>query len=126
MELKEVLNDLKGITAWLFMALIGVLLWFFKSVYSEFNEMKTFFNKWRDIDIKTLSKELEDLKIEVKKIELESKRYWNEHKNQMESNQQILLERINHTNENNKAAAQTIKEFFEALEKRLERLENKI
>jgi hypothetical protein len=126
MTATDLLQNLKEITIWLFLALIGVLTWFFNSIYSEFKEMKSFFNKWRDTDFNSLTKELEDLKMEVKKVEFESKRYWSEHKNQMENNQAILLEKLNHTNENNKAATSMIKDLFKSLEDRMTRIENKI
>jgi hypothetical protein len=126
MTATDLLQNLKEITIWLFLALIGVLTWFFNSIYSEFKEMKSFFNKWRDTDFNSLTKELEDLKMEVKKVEFESKRYWSEHKNQMENNQAILLERLNHTNENNKAAVVMIKDLFKSVEDRMTRIENKI
>lgn len=76
-------------------------------------------------DIKDMQKDIEELKKELAKVETESKRYWSEHKMQMENNHKILLEKISNLQENNKNSSNMLKDFFEHIERRLERLENK-
>jgi hypothetical protein len=44
---------------------------------------------------------------------------------QMENNHKILLEKISNLQENNKNSSNMLKDFFEHIERRLERLENK-
>lgn len=101
---------LKDIILILLSSVIAIVAYFAKGFLKDFKEMQ---------------KDIELLKKELNKVEAESKRYWSEHRMQMENNHNIIIERINHTNENNKAAAVMIKEMFESLERRLDRLESK-
>jgi septal ring factor EnvC (AmiA/AmiB activator) len=98
----------KDIVIYILSGVIAIISYFGKSLHNDFKSMQK--------DIETLNRELA-------KVETESKRYWSEHKMQMENNQNLLMERINHTNENNKAAVAMIKEMFEAIDRRLDKLE---
>ena len=76
-------------------------------------------------DYKTMQKDITRLNYDLSRVETDSKRYWNEHKREMENNQKLLMERIQHYNDNQKASVVMIKEMFEHIEKRLDKLENK-
>lgn len=120
----DLFNIIKDVAGWLFLAIIGIFTWFFKSIYSQHNAMHDHFQKTKDFDYQNLKREMENIKFEITKVEFESKRYWNDHKNQMESNHQIILERINHMNENTKANSIMIKDLFNELKSRIDKLEN--
>lgn len=122
----EFYDGIKSVAVWLFTALIGVLIWFFKGIYSDFKEMQSFYTKHREIELSKIMAEIESLKRELQKVELESKRYWNDHKTQMENNQKILLERINHNNDNTKASTQMLVDCLERVEKRMDRIETRL
>jgi hypothetical protein len=121
MEMFKILKDIAG---WLFLAIIGIITWFFKSIYSEHQKMHNHYNKIKDFDFIKLQREMENIRFEINKVEFESKRYWQDHKTQMETNQSILIERINSIIDNNKNSTNVIKELFHSLEKRIEKLEN--
>ena len=74
-------------------------------------------------DIRTMQKDIESLKAELAKVEIESKRYWSEHKIKMENNHKILLEKINNINDNHNRSENMIKDMFERIENRLEKIE---
>ena len=59
-------------------------------------------------------------------MEFESKKYWLDHKNQMEANQKILLEKLQSHNKSSDQGFQMVKQMFNSLESRLDRLENRV
>jgi len=87
---------------------IAIIGYFFKNLHNDF---------------KCMQKDIESMSREILKVEVDSKRYWYEHKVQMENNQNLIMERINHANENNKAGVIMIREMLESIEKRLDKLE---
>jgi len=74
-------------------------------------------------DIRTMQKDIEGLKQELSKVEIESKRYWSEHKIKMENNHKILLEKINNIQDNHNRSENMLKDMFERIENRLDRIE---
>ena len=113
----QIYDTLKDIIMWVFTALIGIIVWFLKGFYSEFREIQRFYAKHKELDLNKLITEIESVKKEISKVESDSKRYWSEHKINMDNNQKIILERLSHTHE-------MLTEKFINLEKRFDKLEN--
>lgn len=112
----QLYENLKDIIMWVFTALIGVIVWFLKGFYSEFKEIQGFYAKYKELDLTKLMTEIESVKKEIAKVESDSKRYWSEHKINMDNNQKIILEKLSHTHE-------MLSEKFVNLEKRFDKLE---
>ena len=113
----QLYENLKDIIMWVFTALIGIIVWFLKGFYSEFREIQRFYAKHKELDLNKLITEIESVKKEISKVESDSKRYWSEHKINMDNNQKIILEKLGHTHE-------MLTEKFINLEKRFDKLEN--
>lgn len=102
------------------------IVWFFKTIYSQHQQIFDYYTKNKEADIHKLAMDMEILKREINKVELDSKRYWSEQKERATSNHEKLLERINHTNDNTKASGIMIKEYLERLENRLDKFEDRL
>ena len=119
----KIIND---VAVYILIALLGFCTWFFKTVFGEHRKMYNFFNKNQDMDMVKLYGEIESLRHEIGKVEFESKKYWLDHKNQMEANQKILLEKLQSHNKSSDQGFQMVKQMFNSLESRLDRLENRV
>ena len=121
-------EDIKVGLAWVGLTAFGVITFFIKAIYKDHKEMYEFYTHHRELDIPRLIHEVGEIKTSISTLQLglisiekDSKRYWMEHKNAMESSNNMILERINHTNDNNKAAAEGIFDLLERIEKRIDR-----
>lgn len=121
-------EDLKTGLIWILGTSFALIAFFLRSIYKDHKDMYDFYTQHKELDIPKLIKEVSEIKTSVAtlqsgltSIEKDSKRYWSEHKLAMESSNNLLLERINHTNENNKAAAAGIFDLLERIEKRIDR-----
>jgi len=119
----ETIND---VSIWLILSFAAFLIWFFKTMYSQHQLIYDYYTRNKETDISKIMNELTILKNEIKFVEMESKKYWNSHKLQMDNNQAILLERINHTNDNNKANAVMLRDLFQDINKKIDKLESRI
>jgi hypothetical protein len=122
----EVWIMVKDVLVWVLLAILAFFTWFFKQIYSEHKLMMDFYTKNKDNDVHKILHEMEAIKADVKRVESDSKRYWSEHKIQMEANQKSLMDQIKHTNENNKAGYTGIFQLLERVEKRIDKIEEKI
>ena len=121
-------EDIKTGMIWILGTSFALIAFFLRSIYKDHEDMYEFYTAHKELDIPKLVKEVGDIKNSIvtlqsglTSIEKDSKRYWTEHKASMESSNNLLLERINHTNENNKAAAVGIFDLLERIEKRIDR-----
>lgn len=119
-------KEIEAIMTWIFTAVIGIIAWIFKGFYSEFKEMKDFYSKHKEVDFNSFIDKLNKVEKEISKVESESKRYWSEHKITMETNQAIIVEKINHSNNNNKATAEMLKEYFETIQHKMDKIQDKL
>lgn len=119
----KIIND---VAVYLLLAFVGFITWFFKSVFSEHKKMYEFYSKNKSTDMNKVFNEIENLKHEIKKVEFESKKYWLDHKSQMDSNQKVLLEKLSSYTKSSEQQTELIKQMFNSLENRLERLENRV
>ncbi len=124
--MNDALKIINDVAVYLLLALVGFLTWFFKNIFSEHKKMYDFYSRNKEVDINKVFVEIESLKHEIKKVELESKKYWFEHKSQMDSNQKVLLEKISSFKDASEQQTALIKELFNSLENRLERLEDRV
>ena len=108
--LSEAWLIVKNITTWVFLALVGLITWFFREKNSQHNKMYEFF-----LENESTPKTLEEMSMKLNKVESDSKGYWKEHKIQMESNQGIILEKLegygNTQNVINKNISDTLNEM---------------
>jgi len=100
--------------------------WFLKKIYAEHSLVFEHYTKNKDLEMHKILLDIETIKSDVKRVESESKRYWSEQNKQIGSNQTILLERINHSNDNTKAGYKGIIDLMERLEARFDKLEDRI
>lgn len=114
---------IKEVSVYVLLGLVGFLIWFFKAVYDQHRQIFDYYTRNKETDIHKLLLEMETIKGDVKRVEADSKRYWSEHKRQLDNNQNILVEKIEHLNSNNKAGVTMIFEIIERIEKRIEKIE---
>lgn len=118
--------EFKDIVILILSAISAFFAWFMKKIYAEHSLVFEHYTKNKDSDIHKMLIDIETIKGDIKRVESESKRYWNEQNKQIESNQTILLERINHSNDNTKAGYKGIIDLMERLEARFDKLEDRI
>jgi hypothetical protein len=104
----------------------GFIVWFFKTVYSDHKLVFEYYTKNKEADIHKIMLDIATLKGEMEKVDNESKRYWHEQKERATNNHAILLQRVEHSNDNNKASALMILDMLQKVEKKVDKLEDKI
>lgn len=122
-NLFKIINDF---AVYLLIAIVGFFTWFFKNIFSEHKKMFDYYNRNKTTDMGKIISEIELLKYEIKKVEGESKKYWLDHKNQMEANQKILIEKLSSYSRSSEQQTELIKQMFNSLEGRFERLEDRV
>lgn len=131
----EFLSEIGSALGWVFSILIVIIGWFLRNVYSEHRDMYREHQKSiqtqtdiasLQVSVEKTNTKLNELKDEIRKVEEESKRYWVSHQIQMEANQKIIIEKISHMSETNKALLDAFSSQMEKLENRLENMNEKI
>lgn len=120
----DVIYFIKEIALYVLLALVGFLIWFFKSIYSDHKLIFDYYTRNKETDIHKLLMEMETVKGDIKRVESDSKRYWSEHKMQLDNNQTILIDKIEHLNNNNKAGITMLHELILRVEKRIDKIED--
>ena len=115
-----------GVISFTGLLFVSFIIWFFKTVYSDHKLVFEYYTKNKEADIHKIMLDMTTLKGEMEKVESESKRYWAEQRERATNNYNSLLERVNHTNENNKNSSKGIIEYLERMEKKIEKLEDKL
>jgi len=118
-------EDFKNVVMVLLLGISGFLGWFLKKIYAEHALVFEHYTKTKGNDLHKMLLEIETIKLDLKRVESDSKRYWSEQNKQIESNQIILLERINHSSDNNKAGTTMVIDYFQRLEKKVDKLEDR-
>ena len=123
MKLLDTISDIISYVALLFFGFIG---WFFKNVWSDHKINTQYVQQNEKYDLHKLKNDMANLKYEIQKVEGESKRYWQEQRDRAMSNHEIILERINHVNDNTKASSSMLVDYLEKIEKRIEKVEDRM
>ena len=122
----EIDSMITGGISFVIILFVSFIIWFFKTVYSDHKLVFEYYTKNKEADIHKIMLDMTTLKGDMEKVESESKRYWAEQRERATNNYNSLLERINHINENNKTSSKGIIEYLERMEKKIERVEDKL
>ena len=106
--LQNINPPILAVLGFIAMALIGIIAFFLRSLYLEHKETvrnsKDALHATADLqkkyeDLKTHAREQDDLQTQIIKVENESKRYWETLKTTMEKQYELLLEKVENTNQ---------------------------
>lgn len=108
-------------------AAIGVLvLWIIRTSYTEWKEVSTWYALHKGTNISHIINDITLIKLEQLNMKNDINKGWQDQREIMQRNQEILLERIDHSNENGKHAKELILHLVDKMEDRIDKLEDKI
>jgi hypothetical protein len=122
----EILRSLNEMTSFILILFAGFIVWFFKSVYSDFKLVFDYYIKNKEADLHKILLDMEQIRSDLRMVESESKRYWSEQKERATSNHAIILEKLDNQNKLMNSSNEQIIKLLNQMTSRMDKFEQRI
>jgi len=131
-KLSDMWDDVKSVIAWLFVGLVGILLFFFRSMYFDFRKVYKWYEATNQDKTHGCAKhgemvdDINKINLHIQTVEGNSKKYFGELSSKMEYNHSLLLEKMNSIIELNKQNNGFVKEELNSIKSNIDRVEKSV